>query len=222
MVAEAHARVQGLVERALEEEGPSSEGAVVRSVVEVLSEGAVLVLGNSLPIRNVEAYVTRAARLRVVSQRGANGIDGLVSGAIGSAIASGAPTLLLVGDVSLLHDLGGLAAASLVPSPLVIAVIDNAGGRIFDQLPARQLYEETPAARLWLTPPSAELSHAAALFGLSYRAPTTLAAVRSETIAALGEPGVTLLHLRVAPDSAASLRQRILAQLSAAFSAERG
>jgi 2-succinyl-5-enolpyruvyl-6-hydroxy-3-cyclohexene-1-carboxylate synthase len=151
----------------------------------------------------------------VVSQRGANGIDGLVSGAIGSAIASGAPTLLLVGDVSLLHDLGALASSGTVASPLVIAVIDNDGGRIFDQLPARDLYGGTSAARLWRTPSSLELSHAAALFGVSFAAPTGLAEIRRATEAALEKPGVTLLQLRVAPESAATVRKRVLAELSA-------
>jgi 2-succinyl-5-enolpyruvyl-6-hydroxy-3-cyclohexene-1-carboxylate synthase len=213
-LGEAQARAVELVERALREAGPTAEGAVVRSVVEALPEGAVLVLGNSLPIRDVEAYVTNAPRLSVVSQRGANGIDGLVSGAIGSAIASGAPTLLLVGDVSLLHDLGALASSGLVTSPLVIAVVDNDGGRIFDQLPASELYAGTAAERLWRTPPSLELSHAAALFGLGYAAPAGLAEIRQATQVALEKRGVTLLHLRVAPESAATVRRRVLAELS--------
>jgi 2-succinyl-5-enolpyruvyl-6-hydroxy-3-cyclohexene-1-carboxylate synthase len=214
-LAAGQARAEQICERVLSEAGPKAEGAVVRAVVEALTTDTVLVLGNSLPIRNVEAYVTRAERLRVVSQRGANGIDGLVSGAIGSAIACGAPTLLLLGDVSLLHDLGALASAGLVTSPLVIAVVDNAGGRIFDQLPTNKLYAGTPASRLWLTPPPPELSHAAALFGLAFVAPTGLAAISEATQTALRKPGVTLLHLRVDPDSAASVRKRVLAELSA-------
>ncbi len=193
-----------------------TEGAAVKSVVESLPADAVLALGNSLPIRDVDAYVTRAKRLRVTCQRGANGIDGLVSGAIGSAVGSGAPTLLLLGDVSLLHDVGALASARLAQTPLVIAVIDNAGGRIFDQLPVHQLYTgDAELSSLWLTPNPAELSHAAAFFGLSYEAPTDAASARAATASALERRGVTLLHLRVGPTSAAELRQRVLAALSA-------
>jgi 2-succinyl-5-enolpyruvyl-6-hydroxy-3-cyclohexene-1-carboxylate synthase len=155
----------------------------------------------------------------VAAQRGANGIDGLISGAIGSAIGSGAPTLLLLGDVSFLHDLGGLAAARLVKTPLVIAVIDNAGGRIFDQLPVQNLYGSEPdAAKLWLTPPELDLAHAAALFGLHYDAPTTAEAIRHATTRALTRSGPALLHLRVGPESAAGMRQRIVAALSAELS----
>ena len=198
-------------------EAPSaelSEGLAVKSVVESLPDGAVLALGNSLPIRDVDAYVTHTASLRVTSQRGANGIDGLLSGAIGSAIGSRSPTLLLIGDVSLLHDLGALASARLSQAPLVIAVIDNAGGRIFDQLPVEKLYGAEPeAAALWRTPPDAALSHAAALFGLRYEAPTTEDAIRRVTATACETPGPTLLHLRVGADSAAQMRKTVLAEL---------
>jgi 2-succinyl-5-enolpyruvyl-6-hydroxy-3-cyclohexene-1-carboxylate synthase len=124
--------------------------------------------------------------------------------------------LLLLGDVSLLHDIGGLASARLASSPLVIAVIDNAGGRIFDQLPVAKLYAENPrAAELWLTPPELDLSHAAALFGLSYVAPASLEELREATKRALTERAPTLLHVRVSPHSAAELRARVLRAIEA-------
>jgi 2-succinyl-5-enolpyruvyl-6-hydroxy-3-cyclohexene-1-carboxylate synthase len=212
----AHERCRGIVGEALGTRSPVlSEGAAVKTVVESLPDGALLVLGNSLPIRDVDAYVTSAAELRVVTQRGANGIDGLVAGAIGSAVAARVPTLLLIGDVSLLHDIGSLATLSNVQAPFVVAVIDNAGGRIFDQLPVAKLYEGDPAAaRLWLTPPERELSHAAALFGLSYSAPTTTGGIREALASALGQTRPTLLHVRVDPESAQRLRQDVLGRLA--------
>jgi 2-succinyl-5-enolpyruvyl-6-hydroxy-3-cyclohexene-1-carboxylate synthase len=215
-VQQQHARAQSCVDDALARPAELlTEGAAVKSVIEALPDGTVLALGNSLPIRDVDAYVTRAANLRVTAQRGANGIDGLVSGAIGSAIGSAAPTLLLLGDVSLLHDLGGLASLGLVTTPFVVAVVDNAGGRIFDQLPVEKLYRAEPtAARLWQTPPERELSHVAALFGLRYEAPTTPQAIADVTARALGQAQPTLLHLRVGPHSAAQMRQSVLAALS--------
>jgi 2-succinyl-5-enolpyruvyl-6-hydroxy-3-cyclohexene-1-carboxylate synthase len=209
---EAHERCAALVRSAASE--PRTEAEAVTRAVAALPEGAALVLGNSLPIRDVDAYVTRAAALRVISQRGANGIDGLVSGAIGSAVASGAPTLLLIGDVSLFHDLGALASSRLVKTPLVIAVIDNAGGRIFDQLPVQKLYStDARAAELWLTPPTGQLSHAAKLFGLEYFAPTTGPEIQAIIAAQLAQPGVSLVHLQVEPHSAARSRQKVLEAL---------
>jgi len=200
-----------------------SEGAAVKAVVESLPDGAVLALGNSLPIRDVDAYVTRAARVRVVSQRGANGIDGLVSGAVGSALGSAAPTLLLIGDVSVMHDIGALASAARIATPFVVAVVDNAGGRIFDQLPVKKLYGDDEAlAQLWLTPPQQDLSRAAALFGLRYVAPSTPLAIQTATAAALQQGGATLLHLRVAPNSAAEMRQAVLAALGAELAETQG
>jgi 2-succinyl-5-enolpyruvyl-6-hydroxy-3-cyclohexene-1-carboxylate synthase len=223
-VQQHHTRAQSCVDDALARPAELlTEGAAVKSVVEALPDGTVLALGNSLPIRDVDAYVTRAANLRVTAQRGANGIDGLVSGAIGSAIGSEAPTLLLLGDVSLLHDLGGLASLGLLKTPFVVAVVDNAGGRIFDQLPVEKLYSAEPAAaRLWHTPPERELSHVAALFGLRYEAPSTPQAIADVTARALGQaqPGPTLLHLRVGPHSAAQMRQSVLAALSASAKTE--
>jgi len=95
-------------------------------------------------------------------------------------------------------------------------VIDNAGGRIFDQLPVKKLYAGDDAlARLWLTPARRELSHAAALFGLAYQAPTTPAEICAAVSAALATNRATLLHLRVGAGSAAEMRQNVLAAVSA-------
>jgi 2-succinyl-5-enolpyruvyl-6-hydroxy-3-cyclohexene-1-carboxylate synthase len=204
IVAEELAREPGL-----------AEGAAVACIGQRLPDGAQWVLGNSLPIRDVDAYVTLAAGVRVLSQRGANGIDGLVSGAAGSALAVEAPTLLLLGDVSLLHDLGGLAIAREVRVPFVIAVLDNDGGRIFDQLPVRDLHQSEPAVeRFWRTSPRCDLAHAAQLFGIRYAAATTLEGLSAATADALKTNAVTLLHVQVIPDSARTVRERVLARLA--------
>lgn len=145
-----------------------SEGAAVRAVVDALPDGGVLGVGNSLPIREVEMFVRAARRpITVWAQRGANGIDGLVSGAAGAAMAADRPTTLLVGDVSFAHDIGGLAAARGIGVPLAIVVLDNGGGRIFDRLP---LADRVAGGRLdvWLTPPAIDLAAAAATFGIPH------------------------------------------------------
>ncbi len=213
IVAAQHCRA--IVAEELGREPGLAEGAAVACIGQRLPDGAQWVLGNSLPVRDVDAYVTVAANVRVLSQRGANGIDGLVSGAAGSALAMQAPTLLLLGDVSLLHDLGGLAIARDVQAPFVIAVLDNDGGRIFDQLPVRKLYESEPAAeRFWHTSPACDLAHAAPLFGIRYAAATTLDELAAATADALVTNGVTLLQVHVAPDSARTVRERVLARLA--------
>jgi len=211
------------IEEELAREPQLAEGAAVAALAKGLHQGAQWVIGNSLPIRDVDAYVAQAADVAVLSQRGANGIDGLVSGAVGSALATQRPTLLLLGDVSLCHDLGGLALTHLVHTPLVLAVLDNAGGRIFDQLPVRGLYSgDSKLAHFWRTPPPCEFVHAAALFGLRYASPTSAVEISSATRIALHTNAATLMHLRVGPDSARGVRERVLARLSGVLAGAAG
>jgi 2-succinyl-5-enolpyruvyl-6-hydroxy-3-cyclohexene-1-carboxylate synthase len=186
------------------------EGDAVRRAVLAVPKGGLLVVGNSLPVREVDAFVRAGARdIGVASQRGANGIDGLISGAAGAALASGVPTLALVGDVSFAHDLGGLAAARRVETPLVIVVIDNDGGRIFEQLPAARLFTKPELAELWLTPPRLSIEHAVAAFGVHLFVPQTRAELDRALVSALGLAGPTVVHVRVSPDGTKDLPNRI-------------
>ena len=113
-----------------------------------------LVRSSSMPIRDVEACFPQSPKgIRFLANRGANGIDGVVSSALGAALASGRPTWLLTGELALLHDAGGLLAARRAGVELQIVCLNNGGGGIFDFLPlaehaAPELYEEhiaTPA-----------------------------------------------------------------------------
>ncbi|MES1178917.1 MAG: 2-succinyl-5-enolpyruvyl-6-hydroxy-3-cyclohexene-1-carboxylic-acid synthase [Myxococcales bacterium] len=192
-----------------------SEARAVRSVMDSLPDPCQLVLGNSLPIREVDAYVPGGARqLRVLSQRGANGIDGLIAGAAGAASVSAEPTVLLLGDVSFMHDVGGLAAARAALGPFTIALIDNGGGRIFEQLPIfEQLRDTGDKSRFWLTPPSAEFSHAAALYGHRYTRVDREAGIAEAMRSAATEPGVHVIHIVVEATSARQSEQRVRAAL---------
>lgn len=201
-----------------------SEAVAVRTVLAAAPRGALLGLGNSLPIRDVDAFVPPGARgLHVWSQRGVNGIDGLVSGASGAAQAFARPSLLLLGDVSFLHDLGGLAAARGLDAPFLIVVIDNGGGRIFQDLPVADGLSHAPElARFWLTPPECDIRHAAALFGLGYERAATGAELTAALGRALSRTGATLVHAVVAPDSAAVARRRIASELDDVLARELG
>jgi 2-succinyl-5-enolpyruvyl-6-hydroxy-3-cyclohexene-1-carboxylate synthase len=113
-----------------------------------LPEGAIVWLSSSMPVRDVEAYFPATAkRLRFMANRGANGIDGVVSSAAGAALAAGAPAWLLTGELALLHDVGGLLAARRAGADLQVICLNNGGGAIFDFLPLAEhappaLYEE--------------------------------------------------------------------------------
>ncbi|MEP7053430.1 MAG: thiamine pyrophosphate-dependent enzyme, partial [Pseudomonadota bacterium] len=199
-----------------------SEPRAIRAVLEPLPEGCWLVLGNSLPIREVDAYVARGTRrVRVLSQRGANGIDGLISGAAGAASTTDEPTLLLLGDVSFSHDLGGLAAARACRGAFVIVVIDNGGGRIFEQLPVFRQFEGRPdAERFWLTPQGLELAHAAQLFGYRYARLSNVFEVTTGVRQAIATHGVSILHVIVEGSSARETEQRVRSELERAAELE--
>jgi 2-succinyl-5-enolpyruvyl-6-hydroxy-3-cyclohexene-1-carboxylate synthase len=131
------------------------EPKVLAALEPELPDGAIVWVSSSMPIRDVEAYFPQSPkRLRFLSNRGANGIDGVVSSAAGAALATGAPAWLLTGELALLHDFGGLLAARRAGADLHVVCLNNGGGGIFDFLPVAAhadaaLYEEhvaTPAA----------------------------------------------------------------------------
>lgn len=189
------------------------EGAVALAVARALPRGALLTVGNSLPVRTIDRYVrgVPALDLVVCSQRGANGIDGLVSGAIGASIATERPGALMLGDLSLLHDLGGLASARLVRAPLAIVVVQNGGGRIFEQLP---IASAAPAAMpRFVTPHDVRLEHAAALFGLPFARAEEPATLRAALERALAQPGATLIEAIVPPHDARDAEARLVARV---------
>jgi 2-succinyl-5-enolpyruvyl-6-hydroxy-3-cyclohexene-1-carboxylate synthase len=123
-----------------------------------------------MPIRDVETFVPSSGkRLRFLSNRGANGIDGTASSALGAAIGTGDPVLLLTGELALLHDLGGLLAARRAGVELSIVCANNGGGGIFDFLPVAGAANEELYREHILTPAGVDLEQVAALAGLPYR-----------------------------------------------------
>jgi 2-succinyl-5-enolpyruvyl-6-hydroxy-3-cyclohexene-1-carboxylate synthase len=144
------------------------DGAALAAVVQALPDDATLVIGNSLPVRQLDAYVHRPdRRLRVLGNRGASGIDGVVSTAVGIAAAQPErPTVLVIGDISFYHDLNGLLAARQQDLALVVVVLNNDGGGIFRRLPIESF--EPAFTRLFLTPHGMTFEHAAAQFGFAH------------------------------------------------------
>lgn len=199
----AWARVAGEVAGALAEwragerrRGELSELGAAWTVVEALPPGALLVLGNSLAVREVDLVpASPAPGIGVLHQRGVAGIDGFISGAAGAACASGRPTLVLLGDLAALHDMGGLAAARHVESPLVIVVLANRGGRIFELLPlAAAGVPEATVERLFVAPQEVGFEPAAAAFGVGYRRADNAEALAAALERALATPGPTLVE----------------------------
>jgi 2-succinyl-5-enolpyruvyl-6-hydroxy-3-cyclohexene-1-carboxylate synthase len=132
-----------------------------------LPDGALVWVSSSMPIRDVEAYFPQSAKpLRFLANRGANGIDGVVSSAMGAAIASGLPTWVLIGELALQHDAGGLLAARRAGVNLSIVCINNGGGGIFDFLPVAE-HADPAAYEAHIATPSEGVELAALWPGLT-------------------------------------------------------
>jgi 2-succinyl-5-enolpyruvyl-6-hydroxy-3-cyclohexene-1-carboxylate synthase len=128
-----------------------------------------------MPVRDLEAFLRPGPEgVRFVSNRGANGIDGLVSTSAGLSAGRGARTWAVLGDLALFHDLGGLAAVRHAPE-LRLIVIDNSGGGIFHFLPQAEALPEDEFEALLGTPSGLNPSDAAELFGLSAATPSSRA-----------------------------------------------
>ncbi|MBS4696194.1 2-succinyl-5-enolpyruvyl-6-hydroxy-3-cyclohexene-1-carboxylic-acid synthase [Aeromonas allosaccharophila] len=169
-----------------------------------LIEGQLFV-GNSMPARLMDMLgETGKGPSRVMTNRGASGIDGLIATAYGFAQSiepgSDEPTTLLLGDLSALHDLNSLALLSKASRPLVVILLNNDGGSIFRMLPVPT--EGELLESYYRLPHGLGFEHAAAMFGLSYRAPTTLAEFERDYRAAL-KHGVTLIEIRVPSEQVA-------------------
>jgi 2-succinyl-5-enolpyruvyl-6-hydroxy-3-cyclohexene-1-carboxylate synthase len=167
---EAWRRADALVGPALAEVPDPFEPKAYAALAGELPEDAQVWVSSSMPVREVEAFFPSTPRpIRFLANRGANGIDGVVASAAGAALATGRPTWVLIGEVALVHDVGGLLAASRAGADLHVVCVNNGGGGIFDFLPLPRhadpaLYEEHVA-----TPTGVEPAALAALAGMQDR-----------------------------------------------------
>jgi 2-succinyl-5-enolpyruvyl-6-hydroxy-3-cyclohexene-1-carboxylate synthase len=159
--------------------GGLSEPAVAAELGVLLPERATLFVASSMPVRDIESFwPVRADPPRVLCNRGANGIDGTVSSAFGAAAAGPGPTVLLIGDVALAHDIGGLLAARRLELDLTIVLIDNGGGGIFDFLPVAATQADIYTRHI-ATPIGLDFAQAARLYGLEHEPVADVLAFRA-------------------------------------------
>jgi 2-succinyl-5-enolpyruvyl-6-hydroxy-3-cyclohexene-1-carboxylate synthase len=163
------------------------EPKALAAAVDAAPEGATVWVASSMPIRDVETFLPASdKRLRVLSNRGANGIDGTVSSPAGAALALRERVMLLTGEIALLHDIGGLLAAARMGADLTIVCIDNGGGGIFDFLPVASSADADLYERHIATPAGVDLERVAALAGMRH----TVASTADEVREAAGLPGL--------------------------------
>lgn len=143
------------------------EGKVCSELGELLPDGAIVYVGNSMPVRDLEAFwPVGSGAIRFLCNRGANGIDGFISSGLGAAAVSDTPVVIITGDVALCHDLGGLLAAKRHRVRATIIVINNDGGGIFAFLPQAECRDAF--ADLFYTPHGLDVRTAAELYGCAF------------------------------------------------------
>lgn len=213
LAAERAAR--GALEVELTGDGPISEPALHLALGRAHRDGDLVYTASSMPIRDQEAFLPSAATDALfLCNRGANGIDGLLSSGIGAAHASGRPTTIVTGDLGLLHDLGGLAALRDVSTPVRILVIDNGGGGIFHFLPQEAALQAAEFEALLGTPRGIDAAKAAALFDLPHQRLESLADL-PDALAA----GTALIEIRTDRQTNVEVHRRLTASVQAAVAA---
>ena len=142
--------------------------AVARELGRRLPKDHLLYVSNSMAVRDVDSFLeSRSDRLVVHGNRGASGIDGMISSAAGAA-ASGQPTTLLIGDLAFQHDLGGLVAAINDEPTLTIVVVENQGGGIFGYLPISEVIDIGLFRQLFTTPQSLNIAEVVKALGIEH------------------------------------------------------
>jgi 2-succinyl-5-enolpyruvyl-6-hydroxy-3-cyclohexene-1-carboxylate synthase len=220
--------------------GELSEPAVAAELGVLLPANATLFVASSMPVRDIETFwPVRSDPPRVLCNRGANGIDGTVSSAFGAAAHAPGPVVLLIGDVALAYDLGGLLAATRLELQLTVVLLDNDGGGIFDFLPVAgasmalapearaerhragsgpgsSMQGEDIYTRHIATPTGLDFAKAAALYGLAHEQVTSVAQLRQALERALSPTaGSSIVHVRCERAANVELHRRVWRAVSA-------
>jgi len=193
-----------------------SEPLLAREIGAALPSGALLWVASSMPARDLDRHMVARPDVRVLASRGASGIDGLVSSAIGAALAhragGGGPAVALLGDLALLHDASGLILGPLEARPdLCLIVANNDGGGIFSTL--EQAAFPDSFERVFGTPHGADLAALATAAGLPY----TRLEQSADLPAALSGTGLRLVEVRTNRADEAKLRATISDACAAAI-----
>jgi 2-succinyl-5-enolpyruvyl-6-hydroxy-3-cyclohexene-1-carboxylate synthase len=198
--------------------GRPPEAAVLAGAIESAPAGGTVVVGNSTPVRDVDRFVASSDRQRtVLGNRGASGIDGVTSTAIGAAHASEGPTACVLGDLSTVHDMSGLTAIERCGVDLTVVVVNNDGGGIFHALPIADI--DPPFTSHFRTPHGVDFSAVAAAVGIEY-VHSSVETFPAEYRECLTGDGAHLLEVQTDAEGHHRNRERLDERVTAAFASD--
>ena len=200
--ADAEATARRTLDEALGAGGVATEPTTALDALAAVPADGVLVVSSSMPVRDLEWFAPARDDVRVVANRGANGIDGVTSTAVGVAL-TWTPTVLLTGDVAFLHDTNALIGLRRRGVPLVVVVVDNDGGGIFSFLPQADALEPERFEQLFGTPHGIDVAAVAEAHGVAAERVTSRAGLRAAINGAFTRGGVRVVA--VTSDRAANV-----------------
>jgi len=190
-----------------------TEPYVASRLLSALPEGSNLVLSSSMPIRDVEWFAAPRDGVKVFANRGVNGIDGVVSTAVGVALASRKPTALLIGDIAMMHDINGLINVTDREIDLRIVIIDNNGGGIFSFLPQSSSLDKDRFELLFGTPHNTDFVSLLA----GHRVDCVVTETRSQFDIAIERSGLAAVLVRTQREGNVVEHARLNAAVAAAL-----
>ena len=215
--AEVEVAAQNAIQAVLDRHPETTEPGVARTFAGALPAGTTLVVSSSMPVRDLEWYARPREGLRVLANRGANGIDGVVSTAVGVALASEGHHGLLIGDLAFLHDTNGLLGLAQRGVDLTVVVVDNHGGGIFSFLPPATALARDRFELLFATPHGVDLAALARLHALEATAVDEAAALGPAVEEATAAGGVRVIVATTERDANVAVHDEIHTEVATAL-----
>ncbi|HCI80156.1 MAG TPA: 2-succinyl-5-enolpyruvyl-6-hydroxy-3-cyclohexene-1-carboxylic-acid synthase [Ktedonobacter sp.] len=188
------------------------EGRVFTELASLLPEQATLYVGNSMPVRDLDTFFWNSEHLiHMMGNRGANGIDGVNSSALGASAVNNEPTVLVIGDLSFLHDIGGLLAAKLHGLDLTIILVNNDGGGIFSFLPQADYPDHFE--QLFGTPTGVDACYAVQMYGGTYQRVEDWEQFRVQVKQSMDNGGLHVIEVRTEREENVQMHRALWKQL---------
>ncbi|MBE0642840.1 MAG: 2-succinyl-5-enolpyruvyl-6-hydroxy-3-cyclohexene-1-carboxylic-acid synthase [Bacteroidetes bacterium] len=212
-IGDGDAAVRRLLAERWASSPPQFEGAMMHRLGKLIPAHSAIFVSSSMPIRDFESFALDLPEgSAVYFNRGVNGIDGIISTALGVARERGTPSLLLTGDIAFLHNMNAAAGAGMCDIPLTVLLINNDGGEIFDMLPVRDF--DPAYSRHFTTAHGVDFGSVCAAFDVDFRTLASLDELGSALDAAFASQRMSVIEVRTSIKESGSLRRELLRDLA--------